>query len=106
MTHWRSASDVKCRSFWIEGSATFTMVVSRTTMSCATDRTASAAPLERVTEPVEAAFAPVVAVCALTIYRHRYGVKHGSGRRPAWCCTERCPEAGSRVHLAAVAEVE
>jgi hypothetical protein len=47
------------------------MVVSRITMSCATDRTASAAHLERVTEPVEAGSAPVVVVCAPTVYRDR-----------------------------------
>ena len=62
---------MKCRSFWVEGSATFTMVVSRITMSCAADRTASAAHLERVAEPVEAGAAPVVVVCAVTVYRDR-----------------------------------
>src|SRR5690349_6739558 len=75
------------------------MVVSRITMSCATDKTASAAHFERVTEPVEAPPRSVVVVCVLTSYSERYGVKT---RIPL----DRCPEARSRVHLAAVAEVE
>ncbi len=35
-THWRSAKD-ECRSCWIEGSATFTTVMSRSSMKIATD---------------------------------------------------------------------
>src|SRR3569833_386897 len=34
MIHWRLAS-LRSRSFWIDGSATFTIVASRMTMNCA-----------------------------------------------------------------------
>src|SRR4051812_20566544 len=59
MIHWRSVGD-SARSFWIEGSATFTIVASSTTMNWAKQTTTSASQRARW----ESA-AVVEAVCAV-----------------------------------------
>src|SRR4051794_37991366 len=59
MIHWRSVGD-SARSFWIEGSATFTIVASSTTMNWAKQTTTSASQRARW----ESA-AAVEAVCAV-----------------------------------------
>ena len=41
ITHWRLACE-KCRSFLMDGRATFTMAMSSTTMNCAATMTARA----------------------------------------------------------------
>src|SRR6266446_4242439 len=74
-THSRSV-ELNRSARWIEGSATFTMVVSRTTISCANAITISATPRLRGAEVLSAIDACAIADCSFSALNCWGGLRH------------------------------